>query len=309
MVIIMVNDRTTIAGSLQEVIDRLEAKIQAKGVSEAEFDPETGIIGLIDYIDDIQTGPVYALSVSSDKDILSFSDQETATLTATLTYDAVPIADETISYSIEHNGTVIDSGSDTTDANGEVELEYDSTGVGDVEIIFSYGILLQETFVVQDCTAYSDCTSSTTVEAIFDVPSNVKNSTYTFDSTGWKYGNVSPYTNILLQSSITLTKPMQISMKIIENNGAGLSWNIGKIGSNWVYLDISSGNIRYCGTNIKSISYGSEYKVKVYSDKIEVYEDDTLIKTDNSTLTEWYVALGTGTNRYVKIKDFKIKAL
>ena len=170
-------------------------------------------------------------------------------------------------------------------------------------------VFLQETFVVQDCTAYSDCTSSTTVEAIFDVPSNVKNSTYSFDSTGWKYGNVSQYTNILLQSSITLTKPMQISMKIIENNGAGLSWNIGKIGSNWVYLDISSGNIRYCGTNIKSISYGSEYKVKIYSDKIEVYEDDTLIKTDNSTLTEWYVALGTGTNRYVKIKDFKIKAL
>lgn len=49
----MVNDTTTLNGSLQECIDRLETNLQAMGVSDAEFDSETGILGLIDEIPNI----------------------------------------------------------------------------------------------------------------------------------------------------------------------------------------------------------------------------------------------------------------
>lgn len=169
-------------------------------------------------------------------------------------------------------------------------------------------IILQETFVVEDAIAYSDCTNNS-IENIIDVPSNVKNSTYEFSATGWKYGNVSPYTNMLLQSSISLSKPTSLSLKVIENSSNGLSFNIGKSGNNWIYLSIENGGLIYNGNRLKAPVMGAEYTVKVFSDKIEIYENDTLLYTDNITLTEWYVALGTGTNRYVRIKDFKIKAL
>lgn len=49
----MVNDTTTLNGSLQECIDRLETNLQAMGVSDAEFDSSTGILGLIDEIPNI----------------------------------------------------------------------------------------------------------------------------------------------------------------------------------------------------------------------------------------------------------------
>lgn len=114
---------------------------------------------------------------------------------------------------------------------------------------------------------------------------------------------------MLLQSSISLSKPTSLSLKLIENSGDGLSFNIGKSGNDWIYLSIQYGELIYNGNRLKAPVMGAEYTVKVFSDKIEIYENDTLLYTDNSTLTEWYVALGTGTNRYVRIKDFKIKAL
>lgn len=51
----MTNDTTTISGALQEVIDQLETKLQNKGVN-VSYDSTTGILGLIDEIDNIQTG-------------------------------------------------------------------------------------------------------------------------------------------------------------------------------------------------------------------------------------------------------------
>ena len=48
----MTNDLTTLNGSLQEVIDRLESNLQAKGVN-ATYSSSTGILGLVDQIQNI----------------------------------------------------------------------------------------------------------------------------------------------------------------------------------------------------------------------------------------------------------------
>ena len=48
----MTNDTSTIAGSLQEVIDRLEDNLQTKGVN-ATYSASTGILGLVDQISNI----------------------------------------------------------------------------------------------------------------------------------------------------------------------------------------------------------------------------------------------------------------
>ena len=52
----MSNDTSNISGSLLEIIDRLETKIQSKCMPDAEFDATTGILGLINYIDDNKIG-------------------------------------------------------------------------------------------------------------------------------------------------------------------------------------------------------------------------------------------------------------
>lgn len=169
-------------------------------------------------------------------------------------------------------------------------------------------IFLQETFVIEDTIAYSDCTTDS-VENIFNVPSNVKNSTYEFNSNGWKYGNVSSYTSMILQSSITVSTPISISLKVIENYNNGFTLTVGKVNNSWVNLYIENNQLCYRGNYLKTPSIGAEYSIKIYSDKIEVYENDTLLTTDNSTLSEWIIGLETGNNRYVRIKDFKIKVL
>ena len=104
----------------------------------------------------------YSLSVASTKDILSYADSESATLTATLLDNNVAVAGETLSYVIKHGATTIDSGTGTTYSNGEISFNYTATGVGDVDVIVSYSSLLQETYEVQDCNFYDDASSDKT---------------------------------------------------------------------------------------------------------------------------------------------------
>ena len=104
----------------------------------------------------------YALSVVSSKDILSYADSESATVTATLTDNGLVVSGETLSYTVKHGATTIDSGSDTTDNNGEISFTYTSTGVGDVTIEVDYSSLLQETYELEDCFAYITSEINTT---------------------------------------------------------------------------------------------------------------------------------------------------
>ena len=113
-----------------------------------------------------------------------------------------------------------------------------------------------------------------------------------------------------LQSSIVLSKPLSISFKLIENYRDGLTLLLGNADNTLKLLYIDSSNILYYGSNrLKSASTNVELTIKVHTDKIEIYENNTLLYTDNSTLTTFEIALHTGSNRYIRIKDFKIKAL
>ena len=90
-----------------------------------------------------------------------------------------------------------------------------------------------------------------------------------------------------------------------------MTFNIGQTGSTWksISTTTTTGKIQYTGTDIKAVSVGSVYSMKCYSDRTEVYEDGTLIYTDNNAITTVKLQWGIGSNRSVTIKDFKIKAL
>lgn len=93
------------------------------------------------------------ITVTSNKNILSAADHETATLTAHLT-DTV-IENVSINFYKEGNNmakTLI--GTATTDANGVATITYTATGAGDITIQAeseSNGSLVTETYSVEDC--------------------------------------------------------------------------------------------------------------------------------------------------------------
>ena len=80
---------------------------------------------------------------------------------------------------MKHGNTVISSGTKTTNSSGQATISYTGTGVGDVDIVVSYGTLLQETYELLDAIFYDKAISS-------DYNSNWTNSDYTVsrDTTG-----------------------------------------------------------------------------------------------------------------------------
>ena len=113
----------------------------------------------------------FVLDVSSTKSIIQSA--ESVVITAKLgDADGDAIPGKTLSYQIKHGSTVLDSGSDVTDSNGEIDISYTGTAVGQVDVIVSYGSLLQETFVLYDSLFVDDITK-------------------TYSQNGWSARNVS----------------------------------------------------------------------------------------------------------------------
>lgn len=98
----------------------------------------------------------YSLSVVSDKDIISYADGESATLTATLKDNDVVVSGETLNYVVKHGSTIIDSGSVVTGSDGTASISYTGTGIGDVSVEVGYSSLLQETYELEDCHLFDN---------------------------------------------------------------------------------------------------------------------------------------------------------
>lgn len=98
------------------------------------------------------TPVVTTVSLTSDKSILSYADSETATLTATvLDQFNQPMENETVSFAVVGGSTI---GSDTTDSNGEATVSYSSEGTGDITVQASIGMIVSESYAIEDCVTY-----------------------------------------------------------------------------------------------------------------------------------------------------------
>lgn len=125
----------------------------------------------------------YSLSVTGTSIIES---DNVDNITCTLLDDNIPVSGERLNYIIKHGDTIIDERTTSaTDSNGQTSITYVGDGVGDVDIIVSYGSDIQETFVVEDCIVYretlasniTDLTLPSEYKLEFDIPST-SNSTY-----------------------------------------------------------------------------------------------------------------------------------
>lgn len=123
------------------------------------------------------------LSLTSPTPIIEVGG--TSVITATLTKNGLPYVNQEINYEIKHGSTIIDVDSDFTNNSGQISISYTGTGIGDVDIIFSFGSSVEETFVVQDCILYRETLSTNITDLTlpakykleFDIPST-SNGTY-----------------------------------------------------------------------------------------------------------------------------------
>lgn len=127
--------------------------------------------------------PTIELSLTTPTEIIEVGS--TSVITATLTKNSLPYVNQEITYEIKHGSTLIDRGSDFTNNAGQITISYTGTGVGDVDIIASFGSSMEETFVIEDCLVYRETLSSTITDLTlpakykleFDIP-NLSNGTY-----------------------------------------------------------------------------------------------------------------------------------
>ena len=200
---------------------------------------------------------------------------DTDTITATLLYGSTPVSGETLSYQVKHGSTVLDSGSGTTDSNGQISISYTGTGIGDVDIIVSYGSDIQETFEVQDCKFYDDMSSnklSQYITKIGSVTSTYQSGYIQIQGTS-NFCGLAP--NIELDSSDDWSMECEIKTNSNTYNGVLLLKNNTDFISNVIY----DNNYAY----VSSYGYAS-YNYPYTGDSNWLFRDTSLRGNSNT----WY---------------------
>lgn len=163
----MPNDITTLNGALRQLGETMASNLTTQGVPSTY---DEGLTTLAGKILDIQGGGgVRTLTLTSDKDILSYADSESATLTATLLEDGVAVSGATVEF---FNGST-SMGTAQTDSNGVATKIYTSTGAGDVSLKAEVdnGMILIQTYSIEDCTYYSTTEYNSESSLSIDLPS------------------------------------------------------------------------------------------------------------------------------------------
>lgn len=111
------------------------------------------------------------ITSSATNQVITSGDSTTVTATL-LDQDGDAIPNRTLNYNVKHGSTTLDTGSATTNSNGQISVSYTGTAIGQVDVVVSYGSLLQETFVLYDSLFVDDITK-------------------TYSQNGWSARNVS----------------------------------------------------------------------------------------------------------------------
>ena len=151
----MPNDTTTLNGALRQLGETMAANLTTQGVPSTY---DEGLTTLAGKILDIQGGGgTRTLTLTADKSILSYYDGDEAILSATLLEDGVAVSGATVEF---FNGST-SMGTAQTDSTGVATKTYTSTGAGDVSLKAEAdnGMLVSETYIIQDMFKYDDATS------------------------------------------------------------------------------------------------------------------------------------------------------
>lgn len=263
-----------------------EFSTQITGLSEGTYEITIEYAGDDNYTSSTVTRTVNVFEHLYDIDITSttpvIQEGDSANIVATLTDNDIAVAGETLSYQVKHGSTVLDSGTGTTNANGQITITYLGTGIGDVDIVVS-GMSLQETYEVEDCYFYDDYDGSKTSHytAIRSSPT-FSNSIATFPRTS---NNQSYY---ILNEPLDFDYELEIGfVKYSGNYIYRLAYFDGTTKkSDGVTYSNSEGNFwGMFGTFAQSVKTGDIIKYKFTRDKLEFYYNDVLKATNTNATT------------------------
>lgn len=226
--------------------------------------------------------PSETLSLTADKDILSYYDEDSAILTAT--YDgAGAVSGKSVVFKI--GDTVLDTV--TTDSNGVATYEYESQGIGDVTITAEC-MNLQETYELEDCYAYF----SQSKIASWTTSSNFKISDYTV--------------------------PTQHHLEIKYNTTPNCQIAIGNV-SDWLYawslqgdcvMNIKSNNGRAVGVSTSATrNANSVYLIRYDNSNLELYQDSTQVGTTTTIDNNYPKNIRLSSSNPTDVEYIKIKPL
>lgn len=222
--------------------------------------------------------PVYDLGLFCSTPIIQKND--TAIVYAGLTRDNVPVSGESLDYVVKHGDSVLDSGSVVTGSDGTASVSYVGTGVGDIEVIVSYGTLLQKTYSICDAIYYDSMISDTTSDYTY-YPSS--GSLLAFDNDG------------LLFTGGTSKRYFQLNYSQVQNLiGKTVRFEVYGVPSNQFRVGIFPHNPSGYINNVSAYTSESGVNYLDYS-----FDDDTI----DSCIFRVYV---NATNSTVKVNDFKI---
>ena len=266
------------------------------------------------------------ISLVSDKDIISSYDHESALLTATvLDTNDDPVEGELVTFEVV-GGEVL--GSEVTDASGECSVYYVGKGTGDLNIRANVRMFFSETYSIEDCNKYDDC--STDKSSMF---STIGNASVSYANTEYELSATSNDRNagVLAVDFHSLTDyEAEITFRSSSSGGACGVWisNNSNSLSNSVGIEPSGSNIslkKFVNGSYTIISALASYTRVSYA-KIVITKNGTsynfkLYSADNNLLgerTETFTHISTpylhiwegntGTHK-AYFKNIKIKQL
>ena len=148
----------------------------------------------------------------------------------------------------------------------------------------------------------------------WSIPSGVSSS---YSANGWKYGNASSYVSFYLETLISNPSSIEFTLNDFDVHYSDVP-NFRLVDSNKsnpiplfnIPFNTSS-TIYFCDQSTSHTALkGAIYRIEVNSNSASLYENDVLIKTVSQTFHQsMKLRTTTGTQRYVQIKDLKIKRL
>ena len=257
--------------SLQTLGQLMATNLQSKGVTANASDGLTTLANKI-----LQVGPTpigYNLELTSDKNILSFYDNEYCVLTATLLdNNGNGVSGEEIIF--KANGGVL--GTVITGDNGVAQYTYQSTGVGDVTIT-AEGMALQGTCSIEDCilanvnASYTGTSTSDTVYSLgYDEIADLSNVDFEFS---FKFHQTNYGCDVCLGAS------SEFSVSPIKSNYRIFIGNSGKGNTRWGYRTTSTTN--EVGSTIGEVSLNTTHNMKIVKkdNRFDYYLNDRLLSS------------------------------
>ena len=239
----------------------------------------------------------YALSVSADKPVLSYYDEESAVLTATL--EGPNVSGRSVVF--KQGDTVLSTV--TTNSRGVATYTYNSQGVGDVTITAEC-MNLQETYSLEDITYFNDGSSVGSLE----VDSNVS------CTSNGEYISITTYTSGEkdVKLPVTLSDDWEFETTLAENmpTGSQLTFKVGT-GQQWGAFNPDNTITVNLGSSQnfnRTVSEGMVMKITYINGVMTVYWNDEQLASGSVSVTG-KIGYYTNNGRYQYIKNIKLKAL